>query len=243
MAGASRENSEMQGSEFVIVTPSSVRNRDLTLPQILLSGAALGAVSYCLVEASIGTVDSPFFHDLELAAKLGFVYPAAVAFWLGWFQRSWKRAAAGIPVALAIGFTYTAMIISGNFLMIMVGFPCLLGGAFASILGSNRSEWANQFFHRGFKGLAAGLGLGLTYMLVLNVLFGVIYPGFSDTEPNRFVKTMWQAGPVALASGSALFLLGILWAIGLKRITLQFEADHGVGFSPELIDRKIEPTE
>ncbi len=232
MAGALPENRGMPDSEFVALSHSPTSNRDLTLPQILLSGAALGAVSYCLAEATIGSVDTPFYHDLELAARLGFIYPAAVAFWLAWLQRSWRRAAAGIPVALLIGFIYTGLIISGNFLMIMVGFPCLLGGGFASILSSNRSDWAGHFLHRLVKGLAAGLGLGITYMLVLNVLFGIIYSGRPDTGMDSFVRTMWQAGPVALAAGSAIFLLGILWAVGLKRISLKFETDQGIGFSP-----------
>lgn len=44
---------------------------------------------------------------------------------------------------------------------------------------------------------------------------------------------MREDGPVALGAGIAVFVLGILWAVGLKRISLKFETDPGTGFNPE----------
>jgi len=48
-------------------------------------------------------------HDILLANRLGFIYTPFIGLWLGWLQKSWKRAAVGAIVGIAIGFVYMAL--------------------------------------------------------------------------------------------------------------------------------------
>jgi hypothetical protein len=113
---------------------------------------------------------------------------------------------------------------SRNFLAIMVGFPCLLGGGFAAVVGSNRSHWLSGVGARLGKGLLAGLVLGFVYMVLLNIGIGsglLMSPEthFSD-QTQAYIAMMWRDGPLALGISSALFFVLIRWAVGLTRIRL-----------------------
>jgi len=200
------------------VTP----NRVLNSGHVFLTGLLLGAASYLAAEALVPVgVASPGEHDLLLANRLGFVYPPLIGLWLGWLQRSWLRAAAGALAGVAVGLIYL-LLCSHNFLAVMVAFPCLCGGVFAAVVGSNRDSWLAGLGARLAKGLAAGFILGLIYMVALNVGVGIILSGDVDLEDftSHYVAAMWRAGPVALALASGVFLILLRWAVGLTRVRL-----------------------
>ena len=161
--------------------------------------------------------------DAPAHVHLGFRRNAIRAgVWVGWLQNSWRRAAVGAAVGLLIGVLYWTLSVSGNFLAIMVGFPCLLGGLFAALVGSNREGWVKGLVRRLGKGLLAGLVLGFVYMLLLNLVAGMLAQPFTSPEDytRSYIRTMWRAGPVALGLASALFLVLLRWAIGLTRVRL-----------------------
>jgi len=110
---------------------------------------------------------------------------------------------------------------SRNFFAIMVGFPCLLGGAMAALAGSNRSHWLKGLGLRLGKGLLAGLVLGFTYMVLLNTAGAIFAPSGDGADYTKsYIKMMWRDGPVALGISSALFFVLIKWAVGLSRVRL-----------------------
>lgn len=189
----------------------------------LVAGSVLGAVCYLIAESlTPQQVANPGDHDLFLAVRLGFIYPPAVGLWVAWLQRSWRRALAGVLFGIVIGFAYQWLCANRNFLAIMVGFPCLLGGGFAALVGSSRSPWTAGFGARLGKGLLAGFVLGFVYMVVLNVTGILVGPpafGFADFS-QKYVAMMWRAGPVALGVASALFFVLIRWAVGLTRVRI-----------------------
>lgn len=106
----------------------------------------------------------------------------------------------------------------------MVGFPCLLGGGLAAVVGSNRSRWLPGLGARLGKGLLAGLVLGFVYMTVLNM--GIVSGMFTNPETHfrdqteAHIAVMWRNGPLALGIASALFFVLIRWAVGLIRVRL-----------------------
>jgi len=190
---------------------------------VFLSGMVLGIICYLIAEwLTPKQVANPGDHDILLANRLGFIYTPVVGLWLGWLQRSWRRAIAGALVGVVIGFIYMWLCASRNFLAIMVGFPCLLGGGLAAVAGSNRSPWLTGLGARLGKGLLAGLVLGFVYMLTLNVAGGMVMTAHDrvDDETQSYITMMWRAGPVALGISSALFFVIIRWAVGLTRVRL-----------------------
>jgi hypothetical protein len=196
-------------------------NRKASAGLVFLSGLALGVICYLIAETlTPKQVASPGDHDVLLANRLGFIYTAVVALWLGWLQRSWRRALVGALVGIVIGVLYMWLCTSRNFLAIMVGFPCLLGGGLAAVLGSNRSHWLTGLLARLGKGLLAGFVLGFVYMFTLNVagMFMTDYGAADQTQ--AYIATMWRAGPVALGISSALFFVLIRWSVGLTRVRL-----------------------
>lgn len=204
----------------------SAGNRKMNVGFVFLSGLGIGVACYLLAESLVPhQVASPGEHDIFLADRLGFIYTPVVGLWLGWLQRSWRRAAFGAAVGIAIGFIYMSLCASRDFLAIMVGFPCLLGAALSVVVSSNRSPWVTGLGLRLGKGLLAGLVLGFVYMFVLNV------GGAMVTTPNEspddltkaYVKMMWRTGPIALGISSALFFVLIRWAVGLTRVKLVFD--------------------
>jgi hypothetical protein len=156
---------------------------------------------------------------MMLAQRLGLVYTPAVGAWLGWLQRSKSRALAGVLVGLGLGAVYFVLCMSQNFLAIMVGFPMLLGGGLAAIVGSNRSKGVPAFFARLAKGLVAGFVLGFAYMFLLNTILNVAVAPRLLYE--SYPYEMWKGGLPAMGLASALFLLLLRWAVGLVR--LRFE--------------------
>ena len=188
-----------------------------------LFGLGIGVICYLIAEFLVPKqVKNSGDHDILLANRLGFIYTPAVGIWLGWLQRSWKRAAFGAIIGILIGIVYMRLCASRNFLAIMVGFPCLLGCALAVIVGSNRSHWLRDVGVRLGKGLFAGLVLGFVYMVVLNMTGSMVMsPNQSPEDETRaYVQMMWRTGPIALGISSALFFVLIRWAVGLTRVKL-----------------------
>jgi len=195
-------------------------NRRFATRLVFLQGLALGLAAFGIAEASLphATLDSTN-HDMILAQRLGLVYTPAVGIWLGWLQRSRNRMVAGALVGLLIGGIYFILCMSQDFLAIMVGFPMLLGGGLAALLGSNSSVGIAAFFGRLVKGLIAGLALGYVYMFLLNAILNAFIP------PQRLFETyvyeMWKGGLPAMGMASALFLVLIRWAVGLVRLRVE----------------------
>jgi hypothetical protein len=106
-----------------------------------------------------------------------------------------------------------------DFFAIMVGFPTLLGGGLAGLVGSNRSQGLSAFFGRVARGLVAGLVLGFGYMFLLNFILN----NFVDplTLFAEYASHMWKGGLPAMAISSALFLLLLRWAVGLVRLRVE----------------------
>lgn len=201
----------------------SLENRKTNPGLVFLSGLGIGVVAYLLAESLVPRqVASPGDHDILLANRLGFIYTPIVGLWLGWLQRSWRRAVFGAVVGIIIGFIYMWLCASRDFFAIMVGFPCLLGCVLAVVVGSNRSHWLTGLGARLGKGLLAGLVLGFVYMIVLNVGGAmVISPNATpEDETKAYVRMMWRSGPIALGISSALFFVLIRWAVGLTRVKL-----------------------
>jgi hypothetical protein len=203
----------------------SPENRKLNAGLVFLSGLIAGVLCYLTAELLTPKhVATPGDHDILLADRLGFIYTPIVGLWLGWLQRSWRRAWVGAGVGLALGVVYMILCASRNFLAIMVGFPCLLGGVMAAATGSNRSPWLRGLAARLGKGLLAGVVLGFVYMVVLNMglASGILASPsiqFSD-ETQAYVAMMWRDGPLALGLASALFFVLIRWAVGLTRVRI-----------------------
>ena len=197
-------------------------NRRIKAGLVFLSGLMFGGLCYLIAEGlTPKQVANSGDHDILLAIRLGFIYTPIVGFWLGWLQRSWRRAFLGALVGAVIGVFYMWLCGSRNFLAIMVGFPCLLGGGLAALIGSNRSHWLAGFGARLGKGLLAGFVLGLVYMFTLNMVGSMLAPPWTGT--GDYVSMMWRAGPIALGLASGLFFVLIRWAVGLIRLKPIFE--------------------
>jgi hypothetical protein len=202
---------------------SSPVNRKTNAGFAFLTGLGVGVLAYLFSESLIPRqVASPGDHDIFLANRLGFIYTPLVGLWLGWLQRSWRRAVFGAVIGIAIGFAYMALCANRDFLAIMVGFPCLLGAVLSAVVGSNRSHWLTGLGGRLGKGLLAGLILGFVYMVILNVGCAMTLGPIStqEDETRAYVRMMWRSGPIALGISSALFFVLIRWAVGLTRVKL-----------------------
>jgi hypothetical protein len=202
---------------------TALDNRKMNAGLVFLSGLVVGVICYLIAESlTPKQVANPGDHDILLANRLGFIYTPVVGLWLGWLQRSWQRALLGALVGVVIGFCYMWLCASRNFLAIMVGFPCLLSGGLAVVVGSNRSHWLTGLGARLGKGLLAGLVLGFVYMVTLNVAGGMVMTAHNraDDYTQSYITMMWRAGPVALGISSALFFVLMRWAVGLTRVKL-----------------------
>jgi hypothetical protein len=205
---------------------SNTDNRHVRTGLVFVAGVVIGVACYFLAESiTPKTVASPGDHDVLLAQRLGFIYTPIVGLWLGWLQKSWRRALLATGVGVAIGFIYMALCATRNFLAIMVGFPCLLGGLLAAAAGSNRSAWLRGLAARFGKGLLAGFVLGLIYMLTLNIAGSMFapFPLFGRDATQAYIGVMWRTGPIALGLASGLFFLLLRWAVGLIRLRPIFE--------------------
>lgn len=201
---------------------STTSNRRQPGALVFGSGVLAGVLCFAAAEVLVPrSVRNPGDHDIFLATRVGFIYAPAVGAWLGWLQKSWRRATIGIVVGLAIGILYMQLCGSRNFLAIMVAFPGFLGGLLASFTGSNRSPWLPDLLLRLGKGVLAGLVLGLVYMITLNIGVSFVFErDFIHDPMPAYVKAMWRAGPVALGLASGFFFPLIRWAVGLTRVRL-----------------------
>ena len=177
-------------------------------------GLLIGVAAFLLALLFIGRdVSTPGDHDLRLANNLGFIYAPLIGFWVGMVRRSLLWTLAGVGIGSAIGTLYK-MLCGYDFLSVMVTYPCLLGGVASVALGYGRASWFDGVVARFFKGMAAGLVLGFTYMVVLNVLFFVRFPVFNPWA-NDYRRIMWFAGTIAMGISSGLFLVLFHWSADL----------------------------
>ena len=149
---------------------------------------------------------SPTTHDLQLANNLGFIYTPLLGCWSAWVRRSIPWAIFGVLSGLAIGAAYY-LLCGTNFLAVMVGFPCVLGGATSVLLGTKHSSWYSGIVERFAKGVLAGFVLGILYMVILNILFIFTTPNFPYTSPSQHPSGMWTAGTAAMTISSAVYFL------------------------------------
>ena len=187
-------------------------------------GAVLGCLSFIAAIALVpGDVPNPSVHDLLLANHLGFIFPPLVGLWCGWIRRSWPWAVGDAAIGFAIGGCYY-LLCGYNFFVVMVAFPCLLGGVASVAFGRGAGSWFDGFFARLGKGLVAGFVLGFVYMVVLNVLGIAWFPMESTQEYHRM---MWHTGPVAMSVASGLYLVVFVWASNLGTHDAQTEERTG----------------
>tara|TARA_R110002049_G_scaffold27283_2_gene93848 strand:- start:80 stop:682 length:603 start_codon:yes stop_codon:yes gene_type:complete len=180
---------------------------------------------------------SPTTHDLRLANNLGFIYPPILGLWAAWIRRSKPWAIFGVISGLAIGAAYY-WLCGTNFLAVMVGFPCLLGGATSVLLGTKHDSWSAGIAARLGKGLVAGFVLGLTYMISLNILFAFTIQSIPYSAAQH-ASGMWTAGTVAMTTSSAIYFLLFHWSAGLNEFNAQRGGEpsdaHGAA-----VDRGVE---
>lgn len=205
-------------SGFELV-PSS-EPRSVPRGAIVIVGGALGAISFWIAMALVPSdTASPTTHDLSLANNLGFVYPPLLGLWAGWIRRSTAWAIFGLISGCLIGLAYYALC-GTNFLAVMVGFPCILGGATSVLLGTRHDSWISGIPQRLIKGLVAGFVLGFTYMVTLNIVIPFTSPHFPYSSSVTDHSTgMWIAGTVAPSLASALYLPVFHWSAGLNEYT------------------------
>jgi hypothetical protein len=194
-------------------------NRQFPTWMVLLQGLALGLAAFAVAELSLPGGLEAGDHDMMLAQRLGLVYTPLVGAWLGWLQRSRRRALMGALAGTGIGIVYYLLCMSRDFLAIMVGFPALLGGGLAALVGSNRSQGVAAFFGRLARGLVAGLVLGVAYLFLLSFILNTfVNPATLFTG---YASHMWKGGLPAMAISSALFFVALRWAIGLVRLRIE----------------------
>jgi len=103
--------------------------------------SALGLVAFAIAELSLShsTLDSTN-HDMMLGQRLGLIYTPAVGAWLGWLQSS-RRPNPGRHWCGSDHRCHLTMccVPGRTFWRSWVGFPMLLGGGVAALVGSNRA--------------------------------------------------------------------------------------------------------
>ncbi|MBN1854879.1 MAG: hypothetical protein JW829_19250 [Pirellulales bacterium] len=174
-------------------------------------GALIGVVSFVLSMAAIPSdISNASIHDLMLANNLGFIYPPIIGFWCGFVRRSLRWMLLGITVGLVLGTLYK-LLCGYNYLLVMVAFPCVLGGLASSLLGQEKRPYVERSILRFLKGLVAGFVLGLVYMVILNALGMIILPIFNPSTA-QYREMMWYAGTIAMTVASGLHLLLFHWS-------------------------------
>lgn len=181
---------------------------------IATMGMAIGGISFLLSMALIpASVPSLSEHDLRLANHLGLIYPPLVGIWAAWVRRSVPWAVFGVVSGLLIGGAYYVLC-GYNFMAVMVGFPCLLGGCGSVLLGTKHDSWLEGIPERFLKGLVAGFVLGLVYAVLLNLIGMFMLAGFPPSVAD-YSFMMWRAGTIAMVAASGLYLLLFHWSAGL----------------------------
>jgi hypothetical protein len=197
-----------------MVSTDEVNNRLLSGGcSLFWVGLAMGTMSFLLAKAAIPTsMQNVSDHDLMLANNLGFIFPPLLGFWVAVVRRSLVSAFSGIAVGVVIGCIYKA--VSGyDFFSVMVIYPCALGGLASLVLGAGRASWLAGALSRFFKGLLAGFVLGFLYMVILNVVMGIVVlvgPG------NKYQDMMWIAGTTAMAIAGGVYLPLFHWSLNLQ---------------------------
>jgi len=195
-----------------------VADRPLGNSQVVLLGLAWGALCYLLAEFSTpSAVTSSEQHDLWLVQRLGFILAPTLALWLGWLQRSWRRALIGGAWGLLVGWVCSELCWSAA-QPIRPALPIVLGGVFAAFCGSRSSDWLPGLAGRLAKGLLVGLLIGLVYTDLLSLGALAFWPGVGNVDyTGAHVRMMWRAGPLALAVSGAMLLPASRWAARLAR--------------------------
>jgi len=181
------------------------------------AGSVAGGVSFViakmLIPASVSDISR---HDLHLAKNIGFVFPAMLGLALGWVERSLLRMLLAMTTGSALGAIY-AQLCGDRFEYVsaMLGFPCVIGGVYALLLGRDRRSWLGEAPWRFLKGLVAGFVCGFVYTISLNVV--VIPILFTSSVPyENYSKLMWLMGPLALTLAGGVFLPLFCWSLGLQ---------------------------
>ena len=177
----------------------------------MAAGAGSFLVSMALIPSNVSSLSE---HDLRLANHLGFVYPTVLALWASWVRRSLPWAIFGVISGLLIGAAYYA-ICRYNFLAVMVAFPCLLGGCTSVLLGTKNGSWIDGIPQRFFKGLVAGLVLGLLYAVLLNLIGAGMISSF-NVSLAEYSSMIWRAGTIAMTISSGLYFVLFHWSAGLR---------------------------
>lgn len=208
--------------------------------QMVLMGLAAGSLCYLLAAVSTPmAVTSAKEHDLWLAQRLGFILAPALAMWLGWLQRSWRRALIGAGCGLLIGWLCFELC-RGAAQPILLALPILLGGAFAAFCGLHRDDWLRCLGGRFAKGLLVGLLIGLAYNAFLGMGARVFWPRAENVDyTGAYIRMMWRAGPLALGLSGAMLFPSIRWAAGLARPRVSL---RGSGSSSPLPDEGDRPS-
>ena len=152
--------------------------------------------------------------DLHLANHLGFVYPPLLGLWASWVHRSVPLAIFGIFSGLLIGAAYYTLC-SYNFLAVMVGLPCLLGGCTSVLLGTKHDSWISGIPQQFMKGLVTRLVLGLVYVVLLNIIGAFMLTGFNPSVAD-YSSMMWRSGTIAMTVGSGLYFILFHWSARLS---------------------------
>lgn len=189
--------------------------RQLGRGAIAMAGMFVGGVSFLvamwLIPADVRNLSE---HDLRLANHLGFIYPPMLGLWAAWVRRSFPWAIFGVAAGVAIGAAYYALC-GYNFLAVMIGFPCLLGGCTSVLLGTKHDSWIDGIPQRFFKGLMAGFVFGFVYAVLLNVIGAFLLPPFRPSV-RQYSSMMWRAGTMAMIAGSGLYFILFHWSAGLR---------------------------
>lgn len=184
---------------------------------IAVVGMTIGGVSFLvsmfLIPSSVSSLSE---HDLRLANHLGFIYPPLLGLWAAWIRRSVPWAVFGVISGILIGGAYY-FLCGSNFLAVMVGFPCLLGGCTSVLLGTKHDSWIDGIPQRFLKGLVAGFVLGFVYAVLLNVIGAFMFTGFSPSVGD-YSAMMWRAGTIAMVLASGLYFMLFHWSAGLQPI-------------------------
>jgi len=185
--------------------------------RLILMGLAGGTLCYLLAGASTPSAGSTEEHDLWLTQRLGFILAPALALWLGWLQRSWRRALIGAGCGLLTGWL-CYQLSSGTFQPILPALPIVLGGVFGAFCGSQRNDWLPCLAGRFAKGLLVGLLIGLAYVALLNLGALVFWPHAGNVDYTAaYIRMTWRAGPLALGVAGAMLCPSIRWAAARTR--------------------------
>lgn len=208
-------------------------NRKINYGVVCLTGLLSGAVVHFLAESLISFEAVKDDYDTALLIRRTLLYLPIVGFWLGGMHRSWERAARGVLAGIVVGLAYAALCLTDNSFAVLAGFPCVLGGAFATLIGFNRYLKPSELGILFGKGLLAGFVLGFVDV-ILQAFFSLRYLGFPGESGRRVhIFVIHRYGPIAFGISSALFFLLIPWAVRLTRSQI---AVHENIAAPETIN-------